>query len=152
MSLQSVRDFFAANAPDIDVLVLDQSTATVAEAAAGHGVPPEQIAKTLSLRVGDRVILVATSGTARLDNKKAKAAFGGKVKMLDFNEVEDITGHPVGGVCLFGVKPGLELYCDMSIKTYGEVVPAAGAPNAAVRIAPERMAALTGAAWVDVCN
>jgi hypothetical protein len=84
MSLQSVRDFFAANAPDIDVLVLDQSTATVAEAAAGHGVPPEQIAKTLSLRVGDRVILIATSGTARLDNKKAKAAFGGKVKMLDF--------------------------------------------------------------------
>lgn len=152
MSLQSVRDFFAANAPDIEVLVLDQSTATVAEAAAGHGVPPEQIAKTLSLRVGDRVILVAASGTARLDNKKAKAAFGGKVKMLDFNEVEDITGHPVGGVCLFGVKPGPELYCDMSLATYEMVVPAAGAPNSAVRIAPDRMAALTGAAWVDVCS
>lgn len=152
MSLQSVRNFFAENAPDIEVLVLDQSTATVAEAAQGHGVPPEQIAKTLSLRVGDRVILVATSGTARLDNKKAKAAFGGKVKMLDFAEVEDLTGHPVGGVCLFGVKPGLELYCDMSIKAYAEVVPAAGAPNSAVRIAPDRMAALTGAAWIDVCN
>ena len=107
MSLQSVRDFLAAHAPDIEVLVLDQSTATVAEAAAGHGVPPDQIAKTLSLRVGERVILVVASGLSRLDNKKAKAAFGGKIKMLDLSDVEAVTGHPVGGVCPFGVRPGV---------------------------------------------
>ncbi|MGB3501786.1 MAG: YbaK/EbsC family protein [Mesorhizobium sp.] len=152
MSLQSVRDFLAEHAPDIEILVLDQSTATVAEAAAGHGVPPDQIAKTLSLRVADRVILVAVSGLSRLDNKKAKAAFGGKVKMLDFAEVEAITGHPVGGVCLFGVNPGLELYCDASLKPYDEVIPAAGATNSAVRIAPDRMAEITGAKWIDVCE
>lgn len=152
MSLQSVRDFLAEHAPDIEVLVLDRSTATVAEAAAGHGVPPERIAKTLSLRVGDRIILVVTNGTARLDNKKAKAAFGGKIKMLDLAEVEAVTGHPVGGVCPFGLKPGIELYCDTSLQAYEEVVPAAGAPNSAVRISPLRMAEITGAAWVDVCE
>lgn len=152
MSLQSVRDFLAEHAPDVEVLVLDQSTATVAEAAAGHGVPPDRIAKTLSLRVGDRVILVVASGLSRLDNKKAKATFGGKIRMLDLSDVEEITGHPVGGVCPFGLKPGVEICCDVSLKTYDEVVPAAGAPNAAVRIAPLRMAEITGARWVDVCE
>jgi len=152
MSLQSVRDFFAQHAPDLEVLVLDRSTATVAEAAEGHGVEPGQIAKTLSLRVGERVVLVVANGTARLDNKKAKAAFGGKVKMLDLAEVEVITGHPIGGVCPFAVKPGVEICCDASLNAYEEVIPAAGAPNAAVRINPQRMAELTGAKWVDVCE
>ena len=152
MSLQSVRDFLAEHAPDVEVLVLDQSTATVAEAAAGHGVPPDRIAKTLSLRVGDRVILVVASGLSRRDNKKAKTTFSGKIRMLDLSDVEEITGHPVGGVCPFGLKPGVEICCDVSLKTYDEVVPAAGAPNAAVRIAPLRMAEITGARWVDVCE
>ena len=103
MSLASVRAFFAEKAPDIAVIELEASTATVAEAAEGHGVAPAQIAKTLSIRVGDHVALVVTRGDARLDNRKAKAVFGGKVRMLDLGEVEAVTGHPVGGVCPFGL-------------------------------------------------
>ena len=103
MSLESVRAFFASRAPDIAIVELDGSTATVALAAAGHGVQPAQIAKTLSLRVRERNLLVVTSGEARLDNKKAKAVFGGKPRMLTAEEVVAITGHPVGGVCPFGL-------------------------------------------------
>ncbi|MCJ2085198.1 YbaK/EbsC family protein [Methylobacterium sp. E-005] len=151
MSFDSVRAFFAERAPDIAVLELETRTATVAEAAAAHGVAPAQIAKTLSLRIGDRVVLVVTRGDARLDNRKAKAALGGKVRMLDLAEVEPITGHPVGGVCPFGLSAPLTVYCDVSLKAFDEVVPAAGSPHSAVRIAPERMAALTAATWVDIC-
>lgn len=152
MSLGSVRAFFAEKAPDIAVIELASSTATVAEAAAGHGVAPGQIAKTLSIRIGDRVALLVTRGDARLDNRKAKAVFGGKVRMLDLGEVEAITGHPVGGVCPFGLIAPLPVYCDVSLKAFDEVVPAAGSTHSAVRLAPVRMAELTGAAWVDVCQ
>ncbi len=151
MSLDSVRAFFAAKAPDITVMESDRSSATVALAAEAFGVTPERIAKTLSLRVGDNVMLVVTCGTARLDNKKARAAFGGKVRMLNAEEVVAATGHPVGGVCPFGLANPLPVYCDVSLKAFDEVVPAAGSTNSAVRITPARMAELTGAEWVDVC-
>ena len=152
MSLASVRAFFAERAPDIAVIELDVSTATVAEAAAAHGVEPGQIAKTLSLQAGDRTVLLVTAGDARLDNTKAKAAFGGKVKMLDLAEVEGVTGHPVGGVCPFGLATSLPVYCDVSLKAWDVVIPAAGDIHAAVRISPDRMLELTGAAWVDACR
>ena len=152
MSLASVRDFLARAAPDVAVIELDASTATVELAAAGHGVEPARIAKTLSLRRGDEVFLLVVSGTARLDNRKARAAFGGKVRMLAGDEVEAATGHPVGGVCPFGLPSPLPVYCDVSLRAFEEVVPAAGAVNAAVRIAPLRMAEIVGATWVDVCT
>lgn len=152
MSLASVKAFFAAHAPDISVIETEESSATVALAAAAHGVEPARIAKTLSLRIGDKVVLVVTSGTGRLDNRKAKAAFGGKPRMLDADEVVAITGHPVGGVCPFGLPSELPVYCDVSLKGFDEVVPAAGSTQSALRISPERMAALTKAEWVDVCQ
>jgi len=152
MSLDSVRDFFARNAPDIEIIELDGSTATVALAAAGHGVEPGQIAKTLSLKVQDRKFLVVTRGDVRLDNKKAKAMFGGKVTMLGPAEVLAVTGHAVGGVCPFGLATPLPVYCDVSLKDFAEVVPAAGSTHSAVRIAPARMAELVKAEWVDVCK
>ena len=152
MSIESVRAFFQANAPEIEIIETPESSATVALAAAAHGVAPEQIAKTICLRVGDTVLLVVASGTARLDNRKFKDRFGGKGRMLDAEEVVAITSHPVGGVCPFGLPTPLPVYCDESLRQFAEVVPAAGATNAAVRITPERMAALTGAEWVDVCK
>lgn len=152
MSLDSVRAFFTARAPDIAVIETEASSATVAEAAAAHKVAPGQIAKTLSLRVGGRVFLVVTAGTARLDNRKVKERFGGKASMLGADEVESVTGHPVGGVCPFGLPQPLPVYCDVSLKAFDEVVPAAGSRHSAVRIAPMRMAALVGAEWVDVCK
>jgi prolyl-tRNA editing enzyme YbaK/EbsC (Cys-tRNA(Pro) deacylase) len=152
MSLASVRAFFAENAPDIAVIEAPTSSATVALAAAAFGVEPGRIAKTLSLRIGDRVVLLVASGTSRMDNKKVKAVFGGKPKMLDAVEVVEITGHEVGGVCPFGLKSPLQVYCDLSLKAYDEVLPAAGSTHSAVRIAPSRMAELVGAEWVDVCQ
>lgn len=152
MSLLSVRQFLAEKAPDITILEMHTCTATVALAAAAHGVETGQIAKTLSLRVGDRVVLVVTSGDARLDNRKSRAVFGGKVRMLGADEVEALTGHPVGGVCPFGLPEGLDVYCDLSLRAFTEVVPAAGSTHSALRVAPDRMADLAGATWVDVCQ
>jgi prolyl-tRNA editing enzyme YbaK/EbsC (Cys-tRNA(Pro) deacylase) len=152
MSLDSVRAFFAERAPDIAIIETPESSATVALAAAAHGVEPARIAKTLSLRIGDRVVLVVARGDARLDNRKAKAALGAKPRMLDADEVVALTGHPVGGVCPFGLATPLQVYCDVSLKAFDEVVPAAGSTQSAVRISPDRMAALTSAEWVDVCQ
>ncbi|MBD8874735.1 YbaK/EbsC family protein [Roseibium polysiphoniae] len=152
MSLNSVRNHLAEAAPELRVLETDASSATVELAAAAHGVEPAQIAKTLSFRLKDEVFLVVARGDARLDNKKAKTAFGGKVKMLGREEVEEITGHPVGGVCPFGLASPLKVYLDESLKAFDEVIPAAGATNAAVRVSPVRMAEITSGTWVDVCQ
>jgi prolyl-tRNA editing enzyme YbaK/EbsC (Cys-tRNA(Pro) deacylase) len=152
MSLESVRAFFAEKAPDITVIESTQSSATVPLAAAAYGVEPARIAKTLSLRVGERVVLIVTSGTSRMDNRKVKALFGGKPKMLGLDEVAEITGHEVGGVCPFGLKAPLPIYCDVSMKAFDIVVPAAGSTHSAVKIAPDRIAELVGAEWVDVCE
>ncbi|HDG1673801.1 TPA: YbaK/EbsC family protein [Kluyvera cryocrescens] len=152
MSLQSVREFFAEHAPDITIIELEQSTATVAQAAAAHQVDPGQIAKTLSLKIKDKAILVVAKGDARLDNKKLKETFGAKARMLSSDEVVILTGHPVGGVCPFGLENPLDVYCDVSLQQYEEVLPAAGGTHSAVRISPKRMASLTAATWVDVCQ
>jgi len=152
MSLESVRQFFADRAPEIDINELSESTATVALAAAAHRVEPGQIAKTLSLKVKDQVVLIVTRGDARLDNRKLKEALGAKARMLNTDEVVSLTGHPVGGVCPFGLENPLTVYCDISLRDYQEVLPAAGAIHSAVRISPEYMAQLTDAKWVDVCQ
>jgi prolyl-tRNA editing enzyme YbaK/EbsC (Cys-tRNA(Pro) deacylase) len=152
VSVESVRAFFAEKAPDIAVIESPVSSATVTLAAEAYGVEPGRIAKTLSLRIGERVVLIVASGTSRMDNKKVKARFGGKPKMLGVHEVAEITGHEVGGVCPFGLKTPLPVYCDMSLKALDVVVPAAGSTHSAVRIAPTRMAELVGAEWIDVCQ
>ena len=152
MTVETVRAFLATHAPDIEIVELDVSTATVEMAAREHGVQPAQIAKTLSLKIKERTALVVTSGTARLNNRKIKDALGGKPRMLTSDEVVAITGHPVGGVCPFGLAAPLPIYCDISLKAFDEVVPAAGSTNSALRIAPERMAKLVDAQWVDVCD
>ena len=100
----------------------------------------------------ERVVLLVASGTARMDNRKVKVLLGGKPKMLGVDEVADITGHEVGGVCPFGLKIPLPVYCDVSLKAFDEVVPAAGSIHSAVRITPSRMAELVAAEWVDVCE
>jgi prolyl-tRNA editing enzyme YbaK/EbsC (Cys-tRNA(Pro) deacylase) len=152
MSLQSVRAFMQARAPDIEIIETDDSSSTVELAAKAHRVEPAQIAKTICLGVGERTLLIVTSGTARLDNRKVKDVFGGKGRMLDAEQVLAVTSHPVGGVCPFGLPSAMPIYCDISLRRFKEVVPAAGATNAAVRITAERLAELTNAIWVDVCR
>jgi|SRR5580692_7116508 prolyl-tRNA editing enzyme YbaK/EbsC (Cys-tRNA(Pro) deacylase) len=152
MSIETVRAFFRTQAPDIAVIETAESSSTVELAAKTHDVEPAQIAKTICLSVGDKVLLVVTSGTARLDNRKIKDALGGKGRMLSAEEVVATTSHPVGGVCPFGLPSALPVYCDVSLRRFAEVVPAAGSTNAAVKIATDRLATLTNAIWVDVCR
>src|SRR6476661_6151288 len=114
MTIESVRAFLAAHAPDIEILETDASTATVELAASGHGVQPAQIAKTLSLRIKDRTLLVVASGTASLNNRKIKDVRVRRPRMLAADEVVAASGHPVGGVCPFGLATPLPGYCDVS--------------------------------------
>jgi prolyl-tRNA editing enzyme YbaK/EbsC (Cys-tRNA(Pro) deacylase) len=152
MSLESVRAFLAAHAPDIAIIDQAASTATVREAAQVLGVEPAQIAKTLSIRVGEQAMLVVACGDARLDNRKIKTALGKRPRMLDGAEAEGLTGHPVGGVCPFGLATPLPIWCDVSLRRFDHVYPAAGARTASVRITPDRLATLVGAAWADLCS
>jgi prolyl-tRNA editing enzyme YbaK/EbsC (Cys-tRNA(Pro) deacylase) len=152
MSIQSVREFFLAQGLPIPIIELEVSTATVALAAQAHGVEPGRIAKTLAFRLaGDRTILLVARGDARIDNQKFKATFG-KGKMLPAEEVEALTGHPVGGVCPFGLAQPLPVYLDESMQAFDEVLPAAGSVNSAVRISTRQLAELTGGQWVNVCQ
>ena len=152
MSLQSVKAFFQQLELNLPIIELQVSTATVALAAEAHGVEPGQIAKTLAFRLNDdRVLLVVAKGDARIDHKKFKDTFG-KGKMLGLDEVVELTGHPVGGVCPFGLAQALPVYLDISLQTYEEVIPAAGSVNSAVRISPALMLKITNGQWVDVCQ
>jgi Cys-tRNA(Pro) deacylase len=152
VSVESVRAWLASHAPELQLIEGTASTATVADAAAALGVEAARIAKTLALRVGDTVLLVVVRGDARLDNQKCKAEFGGRPKMLDAEEAEALTGHPVGGVCPFGLATDLPVYCDVSIREYTTVFPAAGSRTASVEVRPERLAELVSQRWVDVCR
>lgn len=152
MSLDSVRADLAARAPDLRIIVTEASTATVDLAAAVHGVAPGQIAKTLAIRVGDEEFLLVTRGDARLSNQKAKAAFGGRPRMLGPEDVLRLTSHQVGGVCPFGLPAPLRIHCDVSLKIYDEVIPAGGSTHASVRLSVARLAELCGGKWADACD
>jgi prolyl-tRNA editing enzyme YbaK/EbsC (Cys-tRNA(Pro) deacylase) len=152
LSLESVRAWLAANAPDLRLIEVAESTATVLAAAQALGVEPGRIAKTLAVRVGDQQFLLVARGDARLDNAKTKAAFGNRPRMLGPEETLALTGHPVGGVCPFGLANPVPVYLDVSLKGYELVYPAAGSLNSSVEVSPERLFALVAERWVDLCR
>jgi Cys-tRNA(Pro) deacylase len=152
MSVESVKAYFQENDLSFEVLEFDASTETVDRAAEALGVPPALIAKTLAFKVKDRNVLVVTKGDARIDNRKFKEQFQTKAKMMSPDEVLEATGHPVGGVCPFGVKESTEIYLDESLRPFERVYPAAGSRNTCIEISPEEIARLTKASWVDVCK
>ena len=152
MSLESVRAWLGEHAPDLPIIETEASTATVLEAAEALGVAPGQIAKTLALRIDDRIVLLVTRGDTRLDNQKTKAAFRARPRMLDADETFAVTGHRVGGVCPFGLATPVPIYCDESLKAFDMVYPAAGSLNSSVRVAPDRLAVLVGARWINICR
>jgi prolyl-tRNA editing enzyme YbaK/EbsC (Cys-tRNA(Pro) deacylase) len=151
VSLESVRADLAARAPDLPIIEVQASTATVNEAAEALGVAPARIAKTLAVRAGE-VFLLVTRGDARLDNVKSKARFGARPRMLGPEETLALTGHPVGGVCPFGLARPLPVYCDVSLRGFDLVYPAAGSLNSSVEVTPERLAELVSSGWVDLCR
>ncbi len=152
MGHEAVQEFLAQKGFEGKITLLEQSTATVELAAAALGVEPGRIAKTLAFAQPDGCVVVVVSGTARIDNKKYKAAFGCKAKMPGLEETLEATGHPVGGVCPFALPEGVRVFLDQTLRSYDVVHPAAGAPNASVRLTVEQLEALTGGQWVDVCQ
>ena len=152
MSLASVRSWLAQHAPDLEIIEVEESTATVDTAAKALGVEPARIAKTLAVRAGNEVFLLVTRGDARLDNAKSKAEFGARPRMLGAEETLSLTSHPIGGVCPFGLATALPVYCDISLRPFDTVYPAAGSVNSSVRVTPERLFRLVGTRWVDLCR
>ena len=152
MSLESVRSWMSANAPDLRLIEVAESTATVDTAARAIGVEPGRMAKTLAVRAGDHLFLLCTRGDARLDNRKCKDELGARPRMLDAEQTLEVTGHPVGGVCPFGLKQPLPVYLDVSLKDFDVVYPAAGSLNSSVEVTTDRLFALVAERWVDLCR
>jgi len=152
MSAESVREWLAAHAPDLKIIELEATTATVDTAAVALGVEPGRIAKTLAIRAGDHLFLLVARGNARLDNRKCKDEFGARPRMLGPDETFEVTGHPVGGVCPFGLKAPLPVYFDITLKAFDSVFPAGGSRNTSVEVATDRLFDLVGDRWVDLCR
>ena len=152
MSLASVRAWLAENAPDLPLIEVEATTATVETAASALGVEPGRIAKTLAVRAGEHLFLLCTRGDTRLDNRKCKDEFGARPRMLGAEETFEATGHPVGGVCPFGLKTPLPVYVDLSLKAFDIVYPAGGSLNTSVEVRTERLFELVGKRWVDSCR
>ena len=152
MSLQSVKEWLAANAPDLPLIEVAESTATVETAARALGVEPGRIAKSLAVRAGDHLFLLVTRGNARLDNRKCKDELGARPRMLGTEETFELTGHPVGGVCPFGLKTPLPVYLDVSLEAFDIVYPAGGSLNTSVKVPTKRLFDLVGDRWVDLCR
>jgi prolyl-tRNA editing enzyme YbaK/EbsC (Cys-tRNA(Pro) deacylase) len=155
MSTEAVKEYLSKKGVDLArVLEFDVSSATVALAAQAVGCEEARIAKTLSFRIPgerDRILLILAAGDVKLDNAKYKARFGTKARMLSREEAPELIGHEVGGVCPFGVREGVEVYLDESLRRFSTVFPAAGSPNSAIELSLSELEELSGSlGWVDV--
>ena len=153
MGLAEVKKYFEDKGITNEIILLDANTATVELAAQALGKTPGEIAKTLAFELKDGTpVVIVVMGTARVDNHKYKETFGCKAKMFSLEDTLEKIGHPVGGVCPFGVKEGVEIYLDVSLKKYEIVYPAAGTANSATPFTPDELEKATGGKWVDVCK
>ena len=145
MSMDKARAHLRRYGLEDRIIELADSSATVELAAQEH------IAKTLSFVDGEGALLILAAGNARIDNGKFKARFGMKAKMLPADQVEALVGHAVGGVCPFGVNPGVTVYLDESLRRYDVVYPAAGNDHSGVRLSVDELYRASGAKdFVDV--
>lgn len=153
MAIEAVKAYFAKYGMADRIRVLDVSSATVELAAQALGCEPCRIAKTLSFSVDGRPILIVAAGDAKIDNPKYKAQFGVKAKMLTPDEVENLVGHAVGGVCPFGIREGVTVYLDESLKRFATVFPACGSGNSAIELTIPELETYSGFdSWIDVCK
>jgi prolyl-tRNA editing enzyme YbaK/EbsC (Cys-tRNA(Pro) deacylase) len=153
MSIERVREYFSQLGMEDRILEFPVSSATVELAAQAVGVDGCRIAKTLSFDVNGDTILIVTAGDAKIDNKKYKAFFGTKAKMLPFDEVEERIGHAVGGVCPFAVNEGVKVYLDQCMKRFETVFPACGSSNSAIEMTMEDLEKYSSCIeWIEVCK
>ncbi len=153
MSIVRAKEYLKSVGFEDRVMEFEMSSATVAEAARAVNCQEGEIAKTLSFLIGDAPILILASGDAKIDNSKYKGKFATKAKMIPFENVEELIGHAVGGVCPFGINEGVKVYLDESLKKYDIVYPAAGSSNSAVKLSISELEQISGyAEWIDVCK
>ena len=153
MSLEKAKLYLNLKGYGNRIIITEQSSATVAEAAAALGCEPGMIAKTLSFLQGDMPVLILAEGMARIDNKKYRARFGCKAKMIPAEQVEPLIGHDIGGVCPFGINEGVTVYLDESLKRHETVYPAAGTDHSAVRLNISELEYCCGnPQWVNICK
>ena len=153
MSFEKAVNYLRKKGMEDRVIVPEASSATVELAAQAIGVTPGEIAKTLSFITKEGPVLVIAEGTARVDNRKYKDTFHTKAKMIPGDQVEELIGHAPGGVCPFGIKEGVPVYMDESLRKYALVYPAAGDDHSAVRLTVEELEQVSGSiGWVDVCK
>lgn len=153
MSVEKVREYFKKYNIENRIQEFEESSATVELAAKALKCEPERIAKTLSFKIEDKPILIVVAGDARVDNSKYKAQFGKKAKMLTQDEVLELIGHPVGGVCPFAINEGVDVYLDKSLKRFENVYPACGSSNSAIQLSIEELEKYSNyILWIDVCK
>ena len=153
MSIETGRAYFRALGIEDRVREFEVSSATVELAAQAVGVEGARIAKTLSFRTADGCMLILAAGDARIDNHKFKETFHMKAKMLSADEVLELVGHPVGGVCPFGCKEGIPVYLDESLRRFTTVFPAVGSANSAIELNLDELFRYSKAIdWIDVCK
>ena len=153
MSIERAKEYLKQFHIEHRIQELSESSATVALAAEALGCAPQRIAKTLSFLVEGQAILIVAAGDVKIDNSKYKKTFGAKAKMLTADEVVELVGHAVGGVCPFGVKEGVRIYLDESLKRFETVFPACGSSNSAIELTIPELEQYSGYEhWVDVCK
>ena len=153
MSIEKVKEYLKQYNKDKDVIVLQESTATVDLAAKALNVIPARIAKTLSFKVNGQYILVIAAGDTKIDNKRYKQYFGIKAKMLSPEEVINQIGHKIGGVCPFAVNKNVKVYCDISLQRFFSVFPACGSANSAIELSCDELFSISNAVdWIDICK
>ena len=153
MSIEKAKEHLKKYELDKNVMEFTTSSATVEEAAQALNCTEGEIAKTLSFLVEDKPILIVVAGDAKIDNSKYKGEFHKKAKMIPFDEVENLIGHKVGGVCPFGIKEGVDVYLDVSLQKYETIYPAAGSSNSAVKLTIKELEKASNyKEWIDVCK
>ena len=153
MSLEKAQNHLKKFGFENKIIIPEHSSATVAEAAQALGCEAGMIAKTLSFLQDEKPVLILVEGMARIDNKKYKARFGCKAKMIGADSVELLIGHDIGGVCPFGINEGVTVYLDESLKKHPVVYPAAGTDHSAVKLTIEELEKSSGfSEWIDVCS
>lgn len=153
MSIEAVREHLKKYNKENDIVELEESSATVLEAANALHTKPERIAKTISLRCDDGAMLVLMAGDVKIDNIKFRSQFGYKPRMLSCDEAYEYTGHKVGGICPFGLKQELPIYLDSSLKRFETVFPACGSSNSAIELTLKELEEITNTKeYIDVCK
>jgi len=152
LTLESVKKHIEDENLGIEIYEMENSTATVDLAAEALGVEPGRIAKSMAIRLKERDILILAKGDVRLDNRKFKDTFKEKARFINGDDIFEATGHPVGGVCPFGLAKPMDIYLDESLKVYDYVYPAAGSPNACMKVDLDYLKEVVEGQWVDVCK